>query len=101
MTVFAVEYRYASGTESAASRLDEVRPAHRAWLAEQAEAGTVLASGPYEGGASALLIFRAEDRSALDAVLAQDPFAEAGLIESTEATPWKPIIGRLADAVTA
>jgi hypothetical protein len=99
MTVFAVEYRYVSAPEGAA-RLDEVRPDHRAWLRERAESGDLLASGPYQGGAKALLIFRAEDRAALDAVLADDPFAHASLIAETVATPWNPIIGRLADAAT-
>ncbi|WP_077489166.1 YciI family protein [Sinomonas mesophila] len=98
MTVFAVEYRYATGVPD---RLDEVRPAHRAWLRERAEEGLLLASGPYEGGASALLIFRAEDRAALDALLAKDPFAQAGLIAETGATVWNPIIGLLAEAAAA
>ena len=98
MTVFAVEYRYATG---AADRLDEVRPAHRAWLRDRADEGVLLASGPYEGGGSALLIFRAEDRAELDALLAQDPFAEAGLIVETGVTVWNPIIGLLAEAATA
>jgi uncharacterized protein YciI len=99
MTVFAVEYRYVSAPEGAA-RLDEVRPEHRAWLRERAEAGDLLASGPYEGGAKALLIFQAADRGALDTVLAEDPFAQASLIADTVVTPWNPIIGRLADVAT-
>ena len=99
MTVFAVEYRYVSEPEQAA-RLDEVRPDHRAWLRERAESGDLLASGPYEGGGKALLIFQAADRPALDAVLAEDPFAQVSLIAETVATPWNPIIGRLADVAT-
>lgn len=99
MTVFAVEYRYVSEPEGA-GRLDEVRPAHRAWLRERADAGELLASGPYEGGAKALLIFHAADRAQLDAVLGEDPFAQASLIAETKAAAWNPIIGRLADVAT-
>jgi uncharacterized protein YciI len=101
MTVFAVEYRYVSAPVEAVRRLDEVRPDHRAWLRDRAEEGTLIASGPYEGGGSALLIVQAQDRAALDAMLSQDPFARAALIAETSASAWNPIIGRLADVATS
>ncbi|MDQ4490479.1 YciI family protein [Sinomonas sp. ASV486] len=100
MTVFAVEYRYVSAPDEAVSRLDEVRPTHRAWLRERADSGDLLASGPIGDGTKALLIFRAADRAALDALLAQDPFQKASLVAETNAPEWNPIIGRLADAAT-
>ncbi|GAB3274648.1 hypothetical protein GCM10027449_13180 [Sinomonas notoginsengisoli] len=99
MTVFAVEYRYVSAPQEA-PRLDEVRPAHRAWLRERAEAGDLLASGPVGDGSKALLIFQADSRDALEALLAQDPFQKASLVAETQAPEWNPIIGRLADAAT-
>jgi uncharacterized protein YciI len=100
MTVFAVEYRYVSAPEEAVRRLDEVRPAHRAWLRERAESGELLASGPIDDGSKALLVFQVSDRAALDALLAQDPFQKASLVAETQAPEWNPIIGRLADAAT-
>ena len=96
MTVFAVEYRYESGADE---RIAQVRPAHRAWLSGLAAEGAVLASGPLADGSSALIVFRAEDRGSLDALLAQDPIA--GLVAEKTATEWKPIIGLLAESAAA
>lgn len=93
MTVFAVEYVYAA--DSAGAR-DEARPAHRAWLAELAEEGKLLTSGPYDDGAGALLIFKSADESELNELLKQDPFAAAGTIAGIRTTEWNPIIGILA-----
>ena len=93
MTVFAVEYVYAA--DSSAAR-DEHRPAHRTWLADLAEAGQLLASGPYGDGAGALLIFKVQDEPHLNNLLKQDPFAAAGTIAGIRTTEWAPIIGLLA-----
>ncbi|MFE4195441.1 YciI family protein [Paenarthrobacter sp. NPDC056912] len=93
MTVFAVEYVYVADSDALR---DEARPAHRAWLGDLAEAGTLLASGPYGDGAGALLIFRSADEAELNAVLKQDPFASAGVIAGIRTTEWSPIIGLLA-----
>jgi uncharacterized protein YciI len=92
MTVFAVEYVYAA--DSGAIR-DETRPAHRAWLGDLADGGTLLASGPYGDGAGALLIFKSRDEAELTDLLKQDPFADAGAIAGIRTTEWSPIIGLL------
>ncbi|MBC7550825.1 MAG: hypothetical protein H7269_08010, partial [Cellulomonas sp.] len=55
MTTFAVQYTY----DDRDARRDEVRPAHRAFLADLFDAGSLLASGPLadDGGVRwALLI---------------------------------------------
>ncbi|WP_346959290.1 YciI family protein [uncultured Arthrobacter sp.] len=93
MTVFAVEYVY--DAESAETR-DAARPAHREWTAELAQDGTLLASGPYTDGAGALLIFKAADEQALNDLLKQDPFADAGAISGTRTMVWAPLTGLLA-----
>ena len=94
MTVFAVEYRY---DESSAAHRDEVRPSHRAWVDGVADEGRILASGPYEDGTGALILFKVEDATTLEGLLEQDPFAVAGLISSTRATAWNPVSGPLAE----
>ncbi len=96
MPFYAVHYSYSS--DSAA--LDEARPQHRRFLAGLADAGTVRASGPYVGTEpSALLIFVAEGEQEVRALLDQDPFHEAGLIEKATITEWNPIIGVFAGEV--
>ena len=93
MTVFAVEYVY--DAESADVR-DQHRPAHRAWLAELAGQGTLLASGPYADGSGALLLFSAADESELNSILKQDPFAMAQGLASIRTSAWNPVTGLLA-----
>ncbi|MES2755686.1 MAG: YciI family protein [Pseudomonadota bacterium] len=68
---------------------------HIAWLNERVADGSLLASGPLpgEGVKRALLILRAADRAALDALIASDPFAEHGLIADQTVAAWDPIFG--------
>ncbi|WP_422936133.1 YciI family protein [Sinomonas sp. P47F7] len=93
MTVFAVEYLYDAST---AARRDEVRADHRGWLAGVADRGQLLASGPYDDGSGALLLFKADDAEALQALLAEDPYSVAGLISGLTSTAWSPVSGPLA-----
>lgn len=96
MSIFAVEYVY--DADSTATR-DEHRPAHRRWLAELAEQGRLLASGPFKDGAGALLIFTADDDVDLSSLLMQDPFAAVGAISGMKTTEWQPGIGAFAHLV--
>lgn len=91
MTVIAVRYTY---DERTAER-DVVRPEHRAWLASLAEAGTLLGSGPLPQAdpPGALLVFRAQDVAQVRALLDQDPFARAGLVQDAEVLAWDLVLG--------
>lgn len=76
-------------------RLD-TRAAHLAFL--EAHAGAVKLAGPLladDGQAmvGSLLVYEAEDRDALDALLAADPYSQAGLFESVVVRPWRWTIG--------
>ncbi|MCX4094298.1 YciI family protein [Nocardia sp. alder85J] len=94
MPIFAVHYTY---TEATVPGRDRHRPQHRAWLAGQAEAGVVLTTGPYTDGSGALLLFRADDAEALEKLLAQDPFAQNGVIDAVRFAEWQPVFGAFAD----
>lgn len=90
MSIFAVEYTY----DERRDEQDAVRPDHRAYLRGLAERGTLLASGPWAAGdPGALLVFRTDDVQALESLLAEDPFARAGLIASTTVRGWNVVIG--------
>ncbi|MGP7960881.1 YciI family protein [Sanguibacter sp. A247] len=88
MTVYSVQYTYTDDTAT----LDAVRPEHRAYLRSRLEAGTLLASGPLEGG-RALLLLNVEGRPELDVLLGGDPFAAAGVLKTVDVAEWKPVIG--------
>lgn len=53
--------------------------AHRSWLAGHYKAGCFLLSGPLEPRTGGLILARCESRAALEAMLAEDPFAIHGL----------------------
>lgn len=97
MSVFAVQYTYDQRTDER----DRVRPAHRAFLADLLERGTLLASGPWVGPTDgvdaepdgALLLVRADDAAAAARVLDDDPFAVAGLVAERRVRAWDPVFG--------
>ncbi len=59
----------------------------------------LLASGPLPNATikSAMLIIVAANKDALSAIIADDPFAEHGLIENMTVTEWDPIFGAFND----
>jgi len=73
---------------------------HIAWLTARGDA--VKAAGPWldDAGdmAGSLLIVEADDRAELDAWLAQDPYARAGLFERVEIAPWRWLVNPPADS---
>jgi uncharacterized protein YciI len=96
MSIFAVEYTYRDLPDVRAAALAD----HRTYLGSLARDGHLLGSGPYtDGSPGALLVFRAEARAPLDALLAADPFVAAGLLAGTRVRAWDLIIGAWADGV--
>ena len=74
-----------------------VRQANRAAHLEyvKANADTILVGGPYLDDAGnmigSLLITEAVDLKTLQTVLAEDPYARAGLFESVDITPFRKV----------
>lgn len=75
-------------------RLDN-RAAHLAFLNTHLDrlvlAGPLL-SEDRQSMIGSLLVFDIADRAALDAVLAADPYAQAGLFEQVSVTPFKKVL---------
>jgi len=74
----------------------ETRLANRAAHLEYAAKLPLVVGGPMlsddgEGMVGSLLVIEAEDRAALDALLAEDPYAKAGLFESVTVRPFKKV----------
>lgn len=90
MPTYAVRYTY----DERADVRDAVRPEHRAYLGSLADEGRLLGSGPFaDGDPGALLVLRADDRDALDALLAADPFAREGIVAVTDVRVWDLVLG--------
>jgi uncharacterized protein YciI len=75
--VFLVLITYTAPVE----RISEVFPPHKAWMSEQYAAGTFLASGAQTPRTGAVILARGGDRKSLEALLTQDPVAQAGLAD--------------------
>jgi uncharacterized protein YciI len=97
-TTFAVLYSYTDDTELR----DAARPAHRDFLRELADEGSLLVAGAWAPGEApgGLLIFRAEDKSAVQAIVDKDPFTTAGVVSAADIREWAPPLGPLAGALT-
>ncbi|OSY41012.1 MULTISPECIES: YciI family protein [Pseudonocardia] len=94
MTTFAVLYTY---TDDHDRRL-AVRPEHRAYL--EAQPGMLVAGAwaPDEP-AGGLLIFRADDRAAVQTIVDGDPYNAAGVISDVQIREWAPPLGPVASAL--
>jgi len=89
MSVFVVTYTYGADP----IELNQIRPTHRLWLAEQFETKRLLASGPMVDRQAALLLFESGSIEELNTLLDQDPFEIAGMIAERSIEEWNPVFG--------
>lgn len=93
-STFAVIYTY---TDDTAHR-EATRPSHRAYLRGLADDGLLLVAGAWAPAEApgGLLIFRAEDKAAVQAIVDEDPYTTAGVVANSEIREWAPPLGPLA-----
>lgn len=90
MTYFIVTYTYAEQ-----SLIDATRPAHRDFITDLKDAGTVIAAGPFgDGGQSAIILRLPSGATQADAeaALADDPYLAANALTGREFREWNPVI---------
>ncbi|WP_035848054.1 YciI family protein [Kitasatospora azatica] len=89
--MFAVTLTYTAPLD----RIDALLPEHVAWLDRHYATGALLASGRQVPRTGGVILARAVNRQALDAILAEDPFGRAGVAEYqvVEFTPTKAAPG--------
>ncbi|WGM19747.1 YciI family protein [Paenarthrobacter sp. OM7] len=92
MATFAVTYAYSDSTSAGR---DTVRPAHVEFLKAQFDGGRLLKSGPFgpEESPGALLIIDGDTKADVEALMDQDPFHQAGLIEERTVRQWNIFFG--------
>jgi uncharacterized protein YciI len=71
--------------------VEAARPAHRAYLTGLLEKGQLFASGPFEDGYGALIVYEADSPEAAEALMTADPFHAAGVFVRWTVRPWKVI----------
>jgi len=81
-----------------ATRL-RVRPDHQAWVKRDHPGMRVVAAGPLTDDADAhmtgtVLVFEADDRQAVERMLAGDPYVTEGIFSRTEVKRWRWSLGQ-------
>jgi uncharacterized protein len=74
-----------------ASLIAKVRPAHRQYLTGVFEQGKLAISGPFTDDRGALMVYEAASADEVEAMIAQDPFAQNGVFLSWELRPWNVV----------
>ncbi|TWF80642.1 hypothetical protein FHX44_116585 [Pseudonocardia hierapolitana] len=93
-STFAVIYTY---TDDTALR-EATRPSHRDYLRGLADEGALLVAGAWAPAEApgGLLIFRADDKAAVQAIVDKDPYTTAGVVANSEIREWAPPLGPVA-----
>ena len=63
------------------SEVDRFLAAHREYLAKHYAAGDFIASGPQMPRVGGVIMIKANDRTAVEAIIAQDPFNINGIAD--------------------
>jgi uncharacterized protein YciI len=73
------------------AKVEAVRPAHRAYLTSLIDKDQLYASGPFEDGFGAMIIYEADSAEAVEALMKADPFHAAGVFIRWTVRPWKMV----------
>ncbi len=63
------------------SEVDKFLPAHREYLSAHYAAGDFIASGPQTPRIGGVIMMKADDRTAVDVIIAEDPFHINGIAD--------------------
>ena len=80
--------------------VDRYLQAHRDYLSEHYAAGDFIMSGPRTPRVGGVIVMRAENRSVVDTIMAQDPFKENGIadyhiVEFTPTMSCDPLLSNI------
>ena len=90
MALFAVTLKFTDDEE----RRQRIRPTHREYLKKLLDDGKLHESGPFVDDSGALLIYDAADLAEVQELLANDPYAPNGIVESVSINEWNRVIFR-------
>jgi uncharacterized protein YciI len=90
MPLFAVTLTFTND----ADRRQQVRPTHREYLKKLLDEGKLHESGPFVDDSGALVIYDVADLAEVQEILANDPYAPAGIVESVTINEWNRVIFR-------
>ncbi len=73
------------------------RPAHLAYLeglGSKVKIGGAMLAEDLKTPVGSVLIFEGDSETAIRAILAEDPYARAGLFDSVTVKPWRQAVGQ-------
>ncbi|HMP03478.1 MAG TPA: YciI family protein [Gemmatales bacterium] len=74
------------------AKIAAVRPRHRQYLTGLLHQGKLLAAGPLDDDAGALIIYEADSRAAAETLIQNDPFFQEGVMVKYQLFAWKPVL---------
>ena len=90
MALFAVTIKFTDDAE----RRQQVRPTHREYLKKLLDAGKLFESGPFVDDSGAMIVYDAADVAEVQELLANDPYAPNGIVETVTINEWNRVIAR-------
>jgi len=75
------------------AKVNEHRPAHRAYLTGLIEQKQLAVAGPFLDDYGALIVYEAHDAAGAEELLKADPFHAAGIFVTWTIRPWKTVFG--------
>ncbi|HEV2127876.1 MAG TPA: YciI family protein [Thermomicrobiales bacterium] len=88
MTLYAALFTYVADP----ARIDEVRPAHREYLKQLLDEGTLHEAGRFGDERGGLIVYNTESESDARTLLDRDPFSTSGIISIDSVQEWKVIL---------
>lgn len=85
--MFALVLEFGPDTEGRLA----TRPRHREYLRSLLEQGKLVTSGPWVDDTGALIVYEAADEAEARALVAADPYTEAGVVARSELKEWNRI----------
>lgn len=87
MALYAAIFSYIDDQE----RIAEVRPAHRAYLQQLLDAGTLHEAGRFGDERGGMIVYNTASEAEARNLLARDPFTTEGVITDATVREWKVI----------
>jgi uncharacterized protein YciI len=69
-------------------KIAQFRPSHREYLAGLRKAGKAAMAGPFTDDSGGLLIYEAQTKDEVEAMIREDPFGQNGVFVSWTIRPW-------------
>ena len=75
-----------------ASKISATRPAHREYLKNLLDSGRLVISGPFTDDSGGILVYEANSAAEAEALIRDDPFAQAGVFVSWKIREWRVVM---------